>query len=471
MQEPDWRTALTEATDRAVRWLEGLPERPVAAQAGVEELRDALGGPMPDRPIDPRDVIGELADVAEDGLLATPSGRFFGFVIGGNAPASLAADLLTSAWDQNAGLFAASPAAAVVEEVAGQWLIELFGLPDDVSFGFVTGGQMANFTGLAAARHEVLRRAGWEVETRGLIGAPAVRVLAGRDRHDTIDRALRFLGLGTDCVIPVACDDQGRMRPGALQETIADDASPAIVCAEVGNVNSGAMDPVESICEVAHSAGAWVHVDGAFGLWAAASPSRRESVAGIEHADSWATDAHKWLNVPYDSGLAFCAKPAAHRAAMSEHADYLVHAQSGERDEMDWNPEFSRRARGFAVYAALRSLGRSGVAELVDRLCGLAERFATELGANDDVDILNEVTLNQVLVRFRSARGDHDDHTRAVIERVQSEGTCWMSGTRWHGQAAMRVSFSNWSTDEADVDRSVETILRCARLGPEGSLT
>ncbi len=471
MEQPDWDAVLDEVRQRAAGFLNGLPQRPVAPTADTGELRRTLGGPLPEEPTDPRAVVGELARAADPGLLTTPSGRFFGFVIGGNAPAALGADWLTAAWDQNAGLYAASPAAAVVEETAGRWLAELFGLPADVSVGFVTGGQMANFTGLAAARHGVLREAGWDVEADGLTGAPPVRVLVGNDHHDTIDRSLRFLGLGTGCIEPVACDAQGRMRPEALRETLATGDGPAIVCAEVGNVNTGAIDPVGPICRVAHDAGAWVHVDGAFGLWAAASPDRRDRLPGLAEADSWATDAHKWLNVPYDSGLVLCARPEDHRAAMSEHAAYLEPAQHGERDAMDWNPEFSRRARGFAVWAALRALGRRGVADLVERCCRLAGRFADRLGGHDDVEVLNDVRLNQVLVRFLAADGDHDAHTRGVIDRVQDEGTCWMSGTTWQGRAAMRISVSNWSTDEDDVDRSVAAILRCARDGDADAAT
>jgi glutamate/tyrosine decarboxylase-like PLP-dependent enzyme len=403
-------------------------------------------------------VIAALATAAEPGLLASPSGRFFGFVIGGGMPAALAADWLTSTWDQNAGLFVLSPAASVVEEVVGGWLAELLGLPEDVSFGFVTGVQMANFTALAAARHEVLRRAGWDVEESGLVGAPPVRMLAGQGRHDTVDRAARYLGLGRAAIVPVEADDQGRMRPDALRQALGDADGPVIVCAQAGNVNSGAVDPVGAICEIAHQAGAWVHVDGAFGLWAAASPRLRHLVAGAELADSWATDAHKWLNVPYDSGLVFCAHPQAHQAAMGVRASYLIHATGGERDEVDYTPEFSRRARAFPVYAAIRALGRSGVAELVERCCALASRFAERLAAADGVEVLNEVVLNQVLVRF----ADSDTHTRTVIDRVQQDRTCWMSGTTWRGRAAMRISVSNWSTDEADVDRSVAAILRCA---------
>jgi glutamate/tyrosine decarboxylase-like PLP-dependent enzyme len=458
VEQPDWKGPLSEALERALGYLEGLPERPVGGQARRSELHAGLGGPLPEAPGDPREVIAALATAAEPGLLASPSGRFFGFVVGGTMPAALAADWLTSSWDQNAGLFVLGPAASVVEEVVGGWLVELLGLPADVSFGLVTGVQMANFTGLAAARNEVLRRAGWDVEASGLVGAPPVRVLAGEGRHDTIDRAARYLGLGRDAVMPVAADDQGRMRPEALRQALAGVAGPVIVCAQAGNVNSGAVDPVGAICEVGHQAGAWVHVDGAFGLWAAASPRLRHLVAGVELADSWATDAHKWLNVPYDSGLVFCAHPQAHQAAVGVRASYLMHASGGERDEVDYTPDFSRRARGFPVYAALRALGRSGVAELVERCCALASRFAERLAAADGVEVLNEVVLNQVLVRF----ADSDSHTREVVDRVQQDGTCWMSGTTWRGRAAMRISVSNWSTDEADVDRSVAAILRCA---------
>lgn len=462
MQRPDWRTPLTQAQQASLAYLESLPQRPVGTPIGVDALRAALGGPLPDEAMDPGRVVAELAAAADPGLVATPSGRFFGFVIGGATPAALAADWLTAAWDQNAGLYVASPAAAVVEEVAAGWLLDLLGLSADSSVGFVTGGQMANYTCLAAARHRVLRDAGWDVEVDGLIGAPPVRVLAGAGRHDTVDRSLRFLGLGTGCIEAVEVDDQGRMRPDALEVALGAAAGPTIVCAQAGNVNSGAIDPLPAICQLAHQRAAWVHVDGAFGLWAAATPSLRPLVAGAEAADSWATDAHKWLNVPYDCGVAICAHPDAHRGAMSVHAGYLIHAEGGERDEMDWNPEFSRRARAFPVYAGLRTLGRSGVAELVDRCCRLARRFADRLDAADGVEVLNEVVLNQVLVRFHGRGGDDDAHTRAVIRRVQQDGTCWMSGTTWLGGAAMRISVSNWSTDEDDVDRSLEAILRCA---------
>lgn len=456
------RSLLEDAASYAVEFLESLPERTVAPEATAEELREALGGPLSYGPRDPQLVVAELVKAAERGIMATPGGRFFGFVIGGSFPAALAADWLTSAWDQNAGLYAASPAASVVEEVCGAWLMELFGLPKHASYGLVTGCQMAHFTALAAARHGVLEAAGWDVETDGLLGAPPIRIIVGEERHVTIDRALRFLGLGTANVQSVSADTHGRMRADALRDALSESSGPTIVCAQAGNVNTGAMDPLGAICAAAREAGAWVHVDGAFGMWAAASPTLRHLAEGIEHADSWATDAHKWLNVPYDSGLVFCAHPAAHRAAMGIHASYLVHSENRERDEMDWNPEFSRRARGFPVYAALRSLGRSGVADLVERCCAHARRFAEALSQEPGVEVINDVVLNQVLVRFLDPDGDHDARTRAVIRAVQEDGSCWLGGTTWRGKAAMRISVSNWSTTTEDVDRSVAAILRAA---------
>jgi glutamate/tyrosine decarboxylase-like PLP-dependent enzyme len=452
----DWGTLLEGARSEALRFLGELPGRDIGPSATLEELREGLGGPLPEGPSDPRAVVAELAKAADRGLLASASGRFFGYVMGGALPASVGAEWLTAAWDQCAGFHALSPAAAVAEQAAASWLLELFGLPQDASVGFVTGTQMANFTGLAAARNAVLRRAGWDVETDGLAGAPPLAVAAGRERHVTVDRALRFLGLGTACLREVETDGEGRMRPDALAAAFRDLPGPAIVCAQVGNVNTGALDPVGEICGIAHEQGAWVHVDGAFGLWAAASPSLRLLTRGVESADSWATDAHKWLNVPYDSGIAICAHPEAHRAAMTAGgASYFP--QAAERDPMDWNPELSRRARGFALWAALRSVGRSGVADLVDWCCELARRFADALGGASGVNILNDVVLNQVLVRF----GDDDELTRRVIATVQRDGTCWMGGTTWRGMHVMRISVSNWSTDKEDVDRSVDAILKC----------
>ena len=458
----DWVPLLNATVRTAQAFLEGLPARRVGPDATPQELRAALGGPLPEEPAAAEAVIDALAEQVDHGLLATPSARFFGFVIGGSVPAALAADWLTATWDQNAGLYAAGPAAAVAEEVIRGWLVELLGLPSGTSAGFVTGGQMANFTGLAAARHHVLAAAGWDVERDGLVGAPPIRVLVGEERHTTIDRALRFLGLGSR-PIAVAADDQGRMRPDALARELASGSGPAIVCTQAGNVNSGAFDPFEPVCDLAHDHGAWVHVDGAFGLWAAVSDDLRHLLAGAERADSWATDAHKWLNVPYDSGIAFCAHPDSHRRAMGTTASYLIQDGSTTRDEMDWNPEFSRRARAFPIYAAIRSLGRSGIVAMVERCCALAQRFARRLGETPTAEVLNDIVLNQVVVRFPAADGDDDAHTRAVIDAVQREGTCWMSGTNWRGQAAMRISVSNWSTTVDDVDRSVDAILRCVR--------
>jgi glutamate/tyrosine decarboxylase-like PLP-dependent enzyme len=457
------RELLEQTAGHAADFLGSLPERPVVESANADELRASLGGPLPEQPSDPSTVIQELATAADPGLVAIPGGRYFGFVIGGALPAALAADWLTSAWDQNAGLYVGGPAAAVVEEVAGRWLTELLGLPAHTSFGFVTGCQMAHVTALAAARHGVLERVGWDVNERGLVGAPPLHVVASEERHTTIDRALRFLGLGTACVVPVPADGQGRVQPDALCETLAGLEGPTIVCAQAGNVNTGSFDLLEPIADAAQEAGAWLHVDGAFGMWAAASPALRHLVAGVERADSWATDAHKWLNVPYDSGIAFCAHPDAHRAAMSVRASYLIHAEEGgPRDQLDWNPEFSRRARGFPVYAAIRSLGRTGISELVERCCAHARRFAVALASVPDVEVLNDVVLNQVLVRFLDPAGDHDGRTAAVIRAVQEDGTCWLGGTTWQGKGAMRISVSNWSTTEGDVDRAVEAIVRGA---------
>jgi glutamate/tyrosine decarboxylase-like PLP-dependent enzyme len=453
---------LQEVARYATGFLERLPDRPVRPEATRDELLAALDAPLPDEPGDALSIFEELAKSAEPGLMATISGRFFGFVIGGATPASIAADWLTSVWDQNAGLYVAAPSASVIEDVVGRWLVELLGLPADVSFGLVTGCQMAHFTALAAARHHVLAARDWDVQIRGLNGAPQIRVLANETRHDTVDRALRYLGLGTALIDPVRADDQGRMDVDALRGAL-DPTIATIVCAQAGNVNSGAFDDFPAICAAAHEAGAWVHVDGAFGLWAGASPEYRHLLTGVERADSWATDAHKWLNVPYDSGIVFCAHPASHRAAMSVHASYLIHSSSGERDPMDWNPEFSRRARGFPIYAGIRALGRRGIAEMIERCCDHARRFAESLAADENVEILNEVVLNQALVRFLSDDGNHDAKTRAVIERVQEDGTCWLSGTTWRGAAAMRISVSNWATTEEDVDTSCEAILRIAR--------
>lgn len=458
------RKELDDVLAYANGFLDGLGDRGVGWTASVDELRASMGGPLPQGPSPAADVIRDLIKAADAGIVGTTSPRYFGFVIGGHTPSSLAADWLTSLWDQNPGLFVGGPAASVAEEVAGNWIIEMLGLPADASFGLVTGGQMANYTGLAAARHNVLAAAGWDVETDGLQGAPLVRVIAGAERHSTIDRALRYLGLGTSRIELIDVDDQGRMDAGAFARVLGEDAGPTIVCTQAGNVNSGSFDPIGALADIAHEHGAWVHVDGAFGLWAAASESHRHLLEGFERADSWATDAHKWLNVPYDSGLIFTAHPESHRASMGTRASYLIHSEGDvERDAMNWNPEFSRRARGFALYAAVRGLGRSGVAEMIDRCCANAKRFAESLGKADGVEVLNDVVLNQVLVRFSSPAGEHDARTAAVVKGVQQEGTCWLSGSVWQDKGVMRISVSNWATTADDVDRSVDAILRVAQ--------
>jgi glutamate/tyrosine decarboxylase-like PLP-dependent enzyme len=444
------RELLRRTAEIAGDFLETLETRPVWPPASVDELRASLGGDLPDHPVEPLAVIEELAAKAEPGVVGIPSGRYFGFVIGGALPASLAADWLTSTWDQNAGLVVGGPAAAVVEEVAGAWLLDLLGLPAKASFSFVTGCQMAHVTCLAAARYAVLERTGWNVQRDGLCGAARITVLVGGRRHVTIDRALMLLGLGSESAVRVETDGQGRMRVDALTEALGAVDGPAIVCAQVGEVNTGAIDALPAIADLSAAANAWLHVDGAFGLWAAASPALRGLTEGVERADSWATDAHKWLNVPYDCGLAFVAHPEAHREAMRLTAEYLVANTATSRDEMDWTPEFSRRARGFAVYAALRSLGRSGVAELVERCCSHARTFGDELAKLPGCEILNEILLNQVLLRFAD-----DETTSAVLRRVQESGEAWMSGTTWDGRAAIRISVSNWRTSDEDVARTL----------------
>jgi glutamate/tyrosine decarboxylase-like PLP-dependent enzyme len=441
----------------AADYLDSVETRPVFPPLGAEELRAALGGPLPEAPTEPRQVIEELVAAAEGGIVATGSGRYFGFVIGGALPAALAADWLTATWDQNAGLYAGGPAASVVEQVTREWLVELLGLPSETSIGFVTGTQMAHVTGLAAARFHVLDAVGWDVGSRGLQAAPPVRVLVGAKRHVTVDRALRLLGLGAPEV--VEADAQGRMSAPALADALARAKGPTIVCAQSGEVNTGAFDALAAIADAAAAAGAWLHVDGAFGIWAAVSPTRRHLVEGLERADSWTTDAHKWLNVPYDSGIVFCAHPDAHRAAMTVQADYLIQDDGAQavRDQVDWVPEFSRRARGFPVYAALRSLGRSGLVELVDRCCTQARRFAERIVEVPGAELLNEVVLNQVLFRFAD-----DERTEAILARVQASGTVWMSGSTWDGRRAIRVSVSNWQTGDEQTDLAVEAFLAAA---------
>ena len=448
------RDLLRATADHAADYLEGVDDRPVKAERTYAEILEAFDTPLPDDVQDPRAVLDALVAGATPGITGMNHPRFFGFVIGGSLPAALAADWMVSAWDQNAGLALPTPAVAAIEDVAGRWLLDVLDLPRAASFALVTGCQMAHATCLAAARHGVLRDTGWDVETDGLQGAPVIRVVAGAERHATVDRALRLLGLGTACIEAVAVDDAGAMRADALAEVLVGAQGPLIVCAQAGNVNTGAIDPLEDVADIAERAGAWLHVDGAFGLWAAASPRHRGSVAGIERADSWATDAHKWLNVPYDCGLAVVADRAAHRGAMSITASYLEQSAEPDalREPVDWTPEFSRRARGIPVYAALSSLGRTGVAELVDRLCACAWRFAASLDEDDGVEVL-ATGLNQTLLGFPEGV-DVDALTAALA----AEGNCLMTATTWRGRRCLRVSVCNWKTTFADVDRSVAAL-------------
>ena len=445
----------------ATAFLDGLPARPVSPRADAGAMLAALGGALPDAPAEPGAVIEELARLVDPGLTAMPSGRFFGWVIGGGLPSAVAADWLTSVWDQNTGSGEGTPAAAAIEHVALRWIADLLELPAR-SGALVTGGQMASFVGLAVARAEVLRAIGWDVEVEGLTGAPRIEVVVGAERHGTIDRALRMLGIGTRQVRIVPADREGRMLPDELAGDV-----PLIVCVQAGNVNGGAFDPLPLIAERVVAARArrpiWIHVDGAFGMWARVAPRRRALVEGAELADSWSTDAHKWLNTPYDCGIALIRDADAHRRVFHGGAMYLP-GEVAVPNPFDHTPELSRRARGFALWAALRELGRHGVAELVERCCAHAGRFAAGLSALAGVEVMNEVVLNQLVVRFRDPAGRDDDvHTRAVIARVIADGTCYPTATTWRGVAAMRISVSNWSTDEDDVERSLAAIATAHR--------
>jgi len=447
---------MDRAHRHAVDFLRALPERHVAPRATHDELMAALNVPLGDDGEDAGSVIDALASQADRGTMGSASPRFFGFVIGGSLPVALATDWLTGVWDQNAGLHVAAPVPMVTEEIARRWLLELFDLPREASLGFVTGCQMAHFTCLAAARHAVLRRAGWNVEEDGLHGAPRVNLVVSAEAHVTVDVALRYLGFGTRSLLRVETDEQGRMRPDRLARLLDNVSGPTIVCAQAGNVNTGSFDPLREIAALAREHDAWLHIDGAFGLWARASRKHAGLADGIELGDSWATDAHKWLNVPYDCGISLVRDTSAHRASMTTAAAYLEQTTGTERDAVDWTPEFSRRARGLTVYAALRHLGRRGVEDLVDRLCARATQMAELLSRDPRVKILNDVQLNQVLVRI----DDDDARTRETVSRAQKDGTCWMAGTTWHGVAAIRISVSNWATSEQDIERSAEAILR-----------
>lgn len=437
---------------RVIRYLNDLNEREVAPTAEAVARLERFDEPLPEEPSDPREVLDTLDEIGSPATMGMAGPRFFGFVIGGSLPAALAANWLATAWDQNTALQQVTPATATLEQVALRWLLDLLRLPPACAGAFVTGATVANFTALAAARGAVLRRTGWNVEADGLFGAPPITVIVGEEAHPTLLKSLGLLGLGRQRVVRVPVDDQGRMRAEALPPI----EEPAIVCVQAGNVNTGAFDPIADICQAAHEAGAWVHVDGAFGLWAAAAPSRAHLTAGVERADSWATDAHKWLNVPYDSGIAFVRDADALRAAMAITAEYLP-TDTPYRNPSDYTPELSRRARGVEVWAALRQLGRAGIADLVERCCQHAQRFAEGLHAAG-YEILNDIVLNQVLVSFGDAEA-----TRRVIEGIQSDGTCWCGGTEWQGRTAMRISVSSWATTTADVERSLEAMIRVAR--------
>lgn len=443
---------LEMAANCASQYLQGIQTRSVAptpeAIAGLTRFQQ----PLPTEPVDPRLVLQTLDEIGSPATMAMAGPRFFGFVIGGALPAALAANWLAGAWDQNSALYKVTPVTAVIEQVALRWLLEVLQLPPESGGAFVTGATVANFTALAAARHAVLKAVGWNVEADGLFGAPPITVVVGEEAHPTLFKSLGLLGLGRNRVIRIPVDGQGRMRPDAIPTISA----PAIVCVQAGNINTGAFDPLEEICHIAHAAGAWVHVDGAFGLWAAASPQYTGLLTGVAHADSWATDAHKWLNVPYDCGLAFVRHPEDLRAAMAITAEYLP-TEAPERNPSDYTPELSRRGRGVEVWAALMSLGRQGLADLIERNCRHARRFAEGLSAAG-FQILNEVVLNQVLVSFGNA-----ETTNRVIAALQADGTCWCGGTVWQGKTAMRISISSWATTADDVEQSLAAMIRAAK--------
>lgn len=444
-------TVLEEAVRHARAYVETLPERPVAPDAQAVAGLARLDEPLPAKSADPHQTIALLDELVTPATMAMAGPRFFGFVIGGSLPVALAANWLAGAWDQNTGLYNVTPGTAHLEQVALRWLIDLFELPQGSGGAFVTGATVANFTALAAARNAVLARAGWNVEAQGLFGAPLITVITGEEAHPTLLKSLGMLGLGRSRVVRVPVDGQGRMRADAVPPI----SGPTLLCLQAGNVNTGAFDPFEAIIGPARAAGAWVHVDGAFGLWAKAAPSLKPLTRGLEQADSWATDAHKWLNVPYDSGLAFVRDPRPLQAAMSITAEYLPTETPG-RNPSDFTPELSRRARGVEVWAALRTLGREGLAELFERNCRQARRFAQGLAAGGH-EVLNQVVLNQVLVSFGAP-----ERTQRIIEAIQQDGTCWCGGTVWQGRTAMRISVCNWSTTDADVERSLEVMLRIA---------
>ncbi len=451
-------TALDIAAAHANRYLETLASRPVAPTATLDELRSRLSKPLPEMGMDDATVIDELVRGVEGGLMGSAGGRFFGWVIGGTLPAALGADWLTSAWDQNAASNLTSPAEAVVEEVCGAWLKELLGIPKSASFAFVTGCQMAHTTALAAARHQLLGDRGWDVEASGLAGAPPLKIFATESRHESLLRSARLLGIGTDAIAYVPADDMGRMRIGSLAEALRRwGSNPAIVWLQAGELNTGAFDSFREACPVARMAKAWVHIDGAFGLWAALSGRHRCLLTGAEQADSWATDGHKWLNLPFDSGFVFVAHPAAHRAAFAQDTSYSVPREEC-RNQKDWNPEWSRRGRGFPAYAAIRSLGRAGIGAIVERCCSHAARLVEGIGRLPGAEVVAAPILNQGLVRFLSADGDHDRATEEVIRRIQASGIAWFGGATWRGMRVMRISVCSWRTTEHDVELALAAV-------------
>ena len=448
---------LKRAAELAAEYLDSLDKKKVSEEPDPQAIRSSLHKELTDEGLPPLQVIEELADDARDGLLNTANSRFFGWVIGGSVPVSIAADWLTSAWDQNAAAYACSPTAAVIEEVVGEWLKEILGLPQQASYAFVTGCQMAHVTALAAARHKVLADKGWSAETQGLAGCPPIRVLVG-EHHETLLRALRLVGIGTDAVVQVAMRDDGTINVDALRaELEKNPAVPTIVSLAAGDLNRGAFDPIDAICDLAHAHDAWVHIDGAFGLWVASSQRYRHLVKGIEKADSWATDAHKWLNVPYDSGIAFVADPESHKTAMTIPAAYKIEVEN-VRDQIEWGPDWSRRARGIPLYATLRALGRNGVAEIIERCCDLTGDLVSRLGRLPGVEVLSEPIINQGLVRFLDAEGDHDTRTDEVINRINAGGDAWFGPTTWRGMRVMRVSLSNHRTTARDIDRTIAAV-------------
>ena len=451
--EDAYRDALMRAEGHVLDWLGSVNTRHVGPTATVEQLTDAFGGPLQEGPTDPGDVVDELARTAEPGLMAMPSGKFFGWVIGGTLPAALGADWMLSAWDQNAALRLATPATAAAEEVAGHWLLQLLHLPAASSVGFTTGGTTANFVGLAAGRQFVLDRAGWDLEANGMSGSPKITVLVGEDRHTSVDMALRYLGLGQGQ--KVAADDQGRIVPEALAEALSEISGPVILALQAGNLHSGSFDPMRECIELAHARGAWVHVDGAFGLWAAVSDEWKTATDGLDLADSWATDAHKTLNVPYDCGVAIVSRPDVLEKVFGARPAYLIQAGDGPSDPFARVPEFSRRARGVPVWAALRQLGRRGTIELVERLAEHARSLATGISALPGVEVLNDVVFTQVSLAFGS-----DQRTKAVTRQLIADGVVWMSGSKWRGRDILRISVSNWSTDGADVAEAVAAVAR-----------